>query len=146
MKLRKNAPKTRGRPFQPGNPGRPKGARHKTTLAVEALFEGEAETLTRKAIEIAKSGDIAALRLCLDRIAPARKDRTIGFELPHIATAADIVKASGALLSAVAEGELTPSEAGELSKLLDGHRSAMTTVELEARVAKLEAAQRNGNP
>jgi hypothetical protein len=140
MAQRKNARRTRGRPFQPGNPGRPKGARHKTTLAIEALLAGEAETLTRKAIEMAKGGDMAALRLCLERIAPPRKDRTLAFALPSVDPAADIVTASGALLLAVAEGELTPSEAGELSKVLDGHRSAMTTVELEARIAKLEAA------
>ena len=60
MTPRKNASKTRGKPFQPGNPGRPKGARHKTTLAIETLLEGEAETLTRKAIEMAKGGDMTA--------------------------------------------------------------------------------------
>jgi Family of unknown function (DUF5681) len=53
-------------PFEPGqsgNPaGNPKGTRNKTTLAVEALLDGEAETLTRKAIELAKAGDLAALR------------------------------------------------------------------------------------
>ncbi len=34
----KNAAATRGRPFAQGNAGRPKGARNKTTLAVEALL------------------------------------------------------------------------------------------------------------
>jgi hypothetical protein len=53
--------------------GKPKGTRHKATLAAETLLEGEAEALTRKAIELALKGDIAALRLCLDRIIPARK-------------------------------------------------------------------------
>ena len=35
--------------------------------AAEALLDGEAEALTRKAIETALEGDVAALRLCLDR-------------------------------------------------------------------------------
>src|SRR5215218_4900464 len=52
---RKNARKTRGRPFRPGNPGRPKGARNKTTLAVDALLDGEAEAITRTAVEMAKN-------------------------------------------------------------------------------------------
>ena len=69
-----DAPQRRGGRFKPGNPGRPKGARHKTTLAIEALLDGEAEALTRKAIELAKAGDLVALRLCLDRICPPRKD------------------------------------------------------------------------
>ena len=71
-------------PFEPGKSGNPagksKGTRNKTTLAVEALLDGEAETLTRKAIELAKAGDLAALRVCLDRIAPPRKDRPVLFE------------------------------------------------------------------
>ena len=54
-------PKVRGRPFVPGqsgNPnGRPRGARNRVTLAVEALIEGQAEELTRKAID-ARSQDI----------------------------------------------------------------------------------------
>jgi|SRR6476469_5365777 len=65
---RKNAAKTRGRPFGQGNPGRPKGSRNKSTLAAEALLEGEAEVLTRRAVERALQGDIQALRLCLDRL------------------------------------------------------------------------------
>ena len=58
--------------FTTGNAGRPKGARNKATQAVLALLEGEGEALTRKAIEMALAGDGAALRLCLDRIAPPR--------------------------------------------------------------------------
>jgi hypothetical protein len=57
---RKNAIKTPGRPFEHGNPGRPKGSRNKATLAAEALLDGEAETLTHKAIELAKGGDTTA--------------------------------------------------------------------------------------
>ena len=59
-----------------GNPnGRPKGSRNRTTIACEALLEEEAGALTRKAIQMAKDGDTIALRLCLDRIYPVRKDR-----------------------------------------------------------------------
>jgi hypothetical protein len=35
----------------------------RTTMAMEELLDGEGETLTRKAIELAKGGDIQALRL-----------------------------------------------------------------------------------
>jgi hypothetical protein len=71
---------TRFRKGQSGNPsGRPRGARNKTTLAVEALLDGEAEALTRKAIERALEGDTTALRLCLDRLLPPRKGRPVSF-------------------------------------------------------------------
>ena len=110
------------KPGTSGNPsGKPAGARNKTTLAVEALLDGEAEDLTRKAIELAKAGDMAALRLCLDRIVPARRDRHVVFKLPPVACAADAVKASAALVAAVAVGDLTPAEAGELGKLIEAY-------------------------
>ena len=106
---------TRGKAFQQGqsgNPaGRPKGSRNRSTMALEAILEGEGEALTRRAVEMALEGDGPALRLCLDRIYPARKDRPVTFELPSIETTADLPKATGALLEAVASGELTPSEA-----------------------------------
>ena len=63
----KNAAITRGRPVERGNAGRPKGARNKTALALEALREGEGEALTRKAVEMVLAGDTTALRVCMDR-------------------------------------------------------------------------------
>src|SRR3954463_11789814 len=76
---------------QSGNPrGRPPGARNRATQAIEALLDGEAETITRKAVELAKAGDTVALRLCLDRLAPVRKDRPVTFALPRIETTADL--------------------------------------------------------
>jgi len=134
--------KQRGKPFQPGqsgNPdGRPVGSRHKTTLAIEALLEGEHEKLTRKAIEMALAGDGPALRLCLDRLAPPRKDAPISINLPPVRSAEDAVNASAALLAAVAAGDVTPDEAGRVMALLTGHRQIIETGELERRIAALE--------
>src|SRR4051812_17528519 len=122
---RKYAASTRGRPFAAGNPGRPKGTRNKATLAVEMLLDGEAETLTRKAVEMALAGDTVAMRLCLERILPPRRDRHVPFALPKLETAADAVKATAAIVDAVAAGELTPSEAAELSKLVESFSKAV---------------------
>ena len=108
------------KPGESGNPaGRPRGSRNKTTLAIEALLDGEAEALTRKAIERALQGDPQALRLCLDRIAPPRRDRPTPFALPALAEAADARDAFAAVVRAVAEGELTPSEAVTLAGLIE---------------------------
>ena len=137
------APKQR-RGFQPGqsgNPaGRPKGARNKTTLAVEALLDGEAEAISRKAIAMAKGGDMAAIRLCMDRIVPPRKDRPIPFPMPKMETAADAVKASAAVIAAVAEGELTPSEAAELTTMVEAFARTIEVADLETRLIALEVA------
>jgi Family of unknown function (DUF5681) len=129
----------RFRKGQSGNPsGRPRGARNKTTLAVEALLDGEAEALTRKAIERAKEGDSVALRLCLERILPPRKDRPVSFALPKIESAADAGKASTAILTAVATGDVTPLEAEAVLRLLEGHAKVLEVRDLEERIATLE--------
>ena len=132
------AANTRGRPFEPGNPGKPKGARHRATLAVEALLDGEAEALTRKAIEMALGGDMTALRLCLDRVAPARKGRTVVFDMPDVTAAADLVAALRAILRATADGTLTPDEAASFASLIEANRRAIETAEIEERLAALE--------
>ncbi|MET0532531.1 MAG: DUF5681 domain-containing protein [Microvirga sp.] len=140
--LRKDERTTRGKPFQQGNAGRPKGSRNRATLALEALLDGEAENLTRKAIEMAMSGDTTAMRFVMDRIMPPRKDRPVMFSLPKLETAADAVKATAALAEAVAAGDITPGEAGELSKLVDGFTKAVELHEIQQRLDKLEAMQR----
>jgi Family of unknown function (DUF5681) len=136
---RKNAETTRGKPFEPGNSGRPKGSRNKATLALEALLDGEAEALTRKAIDMALEGDTTAMRLVMDRIMPPRKDRPVLFPLPKLETPADAVKASAALVEAVASGDLTPSEADDLSRLVDRFVRAVETTDILERLETLEA-------
>jgi hypothetical protein len=120
--------------------GKPRGTRHKATLAAETLLEGEAEALSRKAVELALRGDVSALRLCLDRIVPPRKDRPVCFELPEMIESKGAVSALAAIVAAVAAGELTPTEAAELTKVIDGYARTLQAVEFEERLAKLEKA------
>jgi hypothetical protein len=130
---------TRFKRGQSGNPaGKPKGARNKATLAMETLLEGEAEALSRKAVDLALAGDTTALRLCFERILPARKDRPVTFAFPKIETAADAAKAAAALVAAVAAGEPTPSEASELSRLLENFTKVLAASEIEERLTRLE--------
>ena len=132
---------TQFKPGQSGNPaGKPKGTRNATTLALEALLDGQASALTQKAINLALAGDMAALRLCLDRILPPRKDSPVAFDLPEMKTINDAVPAMGALVQAVGHGELTPTEAGELTKMVQAFAKIIETAELEERVRKLEEA------
>ena len=125
--------------FSPGNPGKPRGARHKATLAALELLDGEAEALSRKAVELALGGDTTALRLCLERIAPPRKDAPVSFDLPVMKNAADALAALNAIVQAVAAGELTPAEASGLAGLVESFRKTAEVEDLEKRIAKLEA-------
>jgi hypothetical protein len=102
------------------------------------LLDGEADKLTRKAVELALGGDTTALRLCLERIVPAAKARPIKIELPTVETMADVLKAQGVAIRAMADGEITPDEAATIASVLDAKRRAIETVELEKRIAALE--------
>jgi hypothetical protein len=74
LKGRSGNPEGRFRKGRSGNPkGRPAGARNKATQTAELLLDGEAEALTRRAVELALAGDGMALRLCLERIIPPRR-------------------------------------------------------------------------
>jgi hypothetical protein len=135
-------PRRRGRPFvkgRSGNPrGRPIGARNAATVIAEQLLDSEAESVTRKAIEKAKQGDITALRLCLDRILPPRRDRPLQFKLPSLNCAADAAAAMPALTQAVATGDITTSEAAELSKLVESFVRALEAADFDQRLRALE--------
>jgi hypothetical protein len=135
---RKYAGNTRGKPFRAGNPGRPKGARNATTLALESLLDGQATALTQKAIELALTGDLTALRICLDRILPPRKDRPVTFDFPAITSIAEAATTMSSVLTAVAAGEITPAEASEISKLVDTYVKAVEATELAERITRLE--------
>lgn len=132
-----NGRTTDGR-FSSGNSGRPAGSRHKATMAALELLDGEAEALSRKAVEMALAGDTTALRLCLERVAPPRKDAPVTFPMPRMTCARDAAGAAAAVLEAVSEGSLTPTEGAQVMGLVDAYRRTLETSELEARVAALE--------
>jgi len=138
----KSAAKQRGRPFekgQSGNPsGRPQGSRNKATLAVEILLDGEAEKLARKAVQMALAGDTTALRLCLERLSPPRRDRPIKLALPGFSNCGEAVQAQAEVIRAVADGSLTPSEGRVLTDMLEAQRRAFEAEDLERRIAALE--------
>jgi len=125
-----------------GNPaGKPKGTRHKITQAAEALIEGEAEAITRKAIELAKAGDTVALRLVLDRILPLRKGRPVDLDLPAVKQVADLLIACETITAAMAKGDITPDEAATVVNVIETARRTIETVDLERRLGVLEARE-----
>ena len=103
-----------------GNPaGRPRGSRNRTTILMRDLLAGRAEAIGQKLVELAENGDIAAIRICMDRLAPAGKDEPLDVGLPPIEKPADSVAAAQAIVAAVAAGDLTAAEAAGLAKVVD---------------------------
>ena len=135
----KNGRNTAGQ-FSEGNAGRPKGSRNKATIAIESLLQGQAEALTQTAITKALDGDSIALRLCMERIAPAPKDQPVSFHLPKMNNALDASEVAGSVIAAVSEGWLTPIEATRVMGLIDSYRRTLELTEIEERLQALENA------
>ena len=137
--------RVRGRPFEKGKSGNPggrrRGSRNMTTLAAAALLAGESEALTRKAVEMALAGDPTAMRLCMERVLPPCRERTVKFRLPPVEgtltgdscgpSFRDVSRAMNAVTSALAHGEITPGEAERIAGVVDTFVRAIKTTKRE---------------
>jgi hypothetical protein len=131
-----------GRPFEKGrsgNPaGRPRGSRNRANRAMQKLLDGEADALTRNAVELALDGNTTALRLCLDRLLAPRRDRTVPLELPPVEDAGGLAGAMAAIMGAAGKGEISSKEAGGWARLVDIFLKALETHDFEQRLDALE--------
>jgi hypothetical protein len=102
----------------------------------EALLNGEEVELVRTGIERAKAGDTQLLKFFLDRI--LARDRSVHIEIPQMKRADDAVDALGAIINAVADGQITPGEGASLATLVEAYARTINVHELEARLDKFE--------
>jgi hypothetical protein len=133
-------PEGRFKPGQSGNPaGRPPGSRNKATESAERLLEGEAEALTRKAVELALGGDPIALRLCLDRLIPPRRGRKVQLDtMPPVCDVTELGPTMAAITTAATTGEITPGEAAELARVVEIYARAVEVTDFDRRLRQLE--------
>ena len=127
----------RGR-FGPGNSGRPRGAKNRTTAIAQALLADEETELVRKGIELAKAGDVQMLKFLLDRLLP--KDRLIKIDIPRLDFADEAIDGMAAISRAIAEGQITPSEGAAVSNMISGYARAIEVWELSRRIEAIEAS------
>jgi hypothetical protein len=85
---------------------------------------------------------MTAARLVLDRIAPPCRGRPVRLDLPPIVSAADLVKALAAVADAMARGVLSAEEAQAAAAVLEHHRKAVETFDLERRITAIENMQK----
>jgi hypothetical protein len=124
---------------QSGNPsGRPRGALNRATVLAQELLAARVESIAGKLIELAERGDMRAIRVCMDRLAPVIRHQPIAVELPPIERPADSVEAAASIAAAVAAGELTATEAAELAKVVDVYVGALASKGFDERLSKLE--------
>ena len=124
--------------FQPGNPGRPKGARHAALVALDAIGADNARDVMQAVVDAAKAGDMRAADILLSRLWPARKGRPVTLDMPPLRTAADVAGALAEVAAEMAAGTITPEEAGAVAAVLETQRRAIETEDLERRIATLE--------
>ncbi len=123
-----------------GNPaGKKPGTRSAAIMALEAIGTEAANKILRAMIRKADKGDVQAAALIFGRVWPVRKGEPLVLDIPAPKDAAGIVQALAAITDKVLNGELTAEEAAALTAVVEAQRKAIDTMQLEARIAALEA-------
>ena len=125
----------------PGGPGRPRGAVRGATLALDQIGAEASGDLIKVAVDLARAGNIEALKLVLNRVWPMRAGRPLEIEAPPVRALADLVPAATAIADAVLQGEMTPSEGREVSALLNMQCRLIEVADIEQRLKALEEKQ-----
>lgn len=131
----------RGRPFEPGNKfgrGRPRGSRNKSGMAANRLLAQYSDPLLRKAITMALQGDGSTMRLLLSLILPRCHELPVKTGPLPMDTLGDLAQSFGVMIAGVAAGKLTPSQALEISRLMETRRKIIETQDLEPLVQAIE--------
>jgi len=127
-------------PGKSGNPaGRPRGIVDRR-VALRRLLEPHAPELVDKVVEMAKGGDAAALRICLERLIPPMKAGDDHIEMPDLG--ADPAANATAIVHAIGSGSLTPEQGATMLQAFAAQAKIIEAAEIERRIAALEAAQK----
>jgi hypothetical protein len=122
-----------------GNPaGKQPGTRNRASVLREALGDGEDIAAARIVIDKALSGDMVAARFIIGRLEPRPRSRAVELDLPEGTSARDIVAAYDVTLRAMATGEITPDEALQVSRVLDGRLRALKMAAREETSVRAE--------
>jgi hypothetical protein len=122
----------------PGGPGRPRNAVSRAALTLDQIGADAAETILRNIVDKALAGDMRAAEMVLSRAWPMRRGRPVEINAPEVNDLADVVSATGAVATAVMQGEITPDEGRAFSAVLETQRHAIETAEMDAKLQVLE--------
>ncbi len=104
----------------------------------------DSKELMKAVMRKALAGNVTALRLCVERLLPIARERTVPVQIPRAESALQITSALAAVFDAVTSGQLTPSEAQRLAAILENQRRAIETAVFEERIAALESNMETG--
>jgi hypothetical protein len=135
----------KGRKFQAGNPGRPKGSPNKLTQIVRDLVTPAAPAILEDIVKRAKVGDPFAQRAFLTLLPPAPKFIEGPIELPRVKDAREALDALVAIAAGAAKGEVDLEGARFLADVLRTFINGYAAVELEDEVARAKLREGNGS-
>jgi hypothetical protein len=140
----KNRSMTNGGQFKKGKSGNP-GGRPQVRGEVRELAQSKAPRAFKRLVELMESKDqrvaMAASNAVLDRAygKPSSEERAASFAMRPVISAVDVVAAMSDLLTATANGEVSITEAKELTSIIEAQRKAIEITDLEIRMKELEA-------
>ncbi len=124
---------------QSGNPrGKKSGTRNKVTILAEKLIQSDLEDILAKLVSMAKGGDIEAIKLIITRLVPPARERTVKFEAPKITSAADLTQTINNIVEALAKGQITPTEASNITSVIERLKNLRENEEFRERLDEVE--------
>ena len=131
-----------GKPFELGNTmgkGRPRGSRNKRTIYQEALESHALPIIHKMKFQALKEiPDMTALCACFERLIPIPKPANSRFRLPRVRTPADLPSMISAVERAVATGQTSAQDGLAVAEIIEHHRRAFETGEIDQRLRALE--------
>lgn len=129
-------------PFQQGSSGNPKG-RPSGTLTKHAkmrqLLESRADELISKCVDLALSGDVNALRLCIERLIPRAKDEPVTISLTSNTMPSEVLKSAALeILNKLEIGAVTPEQAKLLFSILREYREGEVALDLYKKINEIK--------
>ena len=116
--------------------GRKKGSGQ--AAKYRAMLEPHAETLIQQVVDKAKDGDMAALKMCLDRLCAPLKPTDRLITVDGLKDCKSISDKGALILDNLAQGAITPIEASHIITVISNQAKIIELDELEERVASLE--------
>ena len=126
----------------PGGPGRPRGAVHGAASTLDQVAAEASTDLIKVAIELARAGNLEALKMVMARTWPQRRGRPLDIGTPDMGERPDMASAATRITHLVMQGSLTPQEGKEVSALLEMQRRMIETWDHEKRIRELEAERK----
>ncbi len=133
---------TRGR-FKKGGqagPGRGKGRKNRLNEVIDRLLEENGEDIVQRILRGARSGDVACMKLVVERLTPPRRSRIVRLDdFPAVVDLETADAAQTRVLSAVTAGEIGLEEGQALSDLIAQKRQILEARDILVRIRALES-------